>query len=161
MSIKKHTIPENTNSRPVYLDCNATTPMEPEVCELVSYYMDEEFGNAGSRTHDFGATAKRALENARQHVADLVEARREEVIFVSGATESCNLAILGLEAYAKEAGKRHIVTSAIEHHAVLEPFAELERRGFEVTLLPCGRNGRIDPDDLEQALRARHALGFP
>jgi cysteine desulfurase len=137
----------------VYLDCNATTPMEPEVLKSVRCFMEEEFGNAGSRTHQFGARAKKATQEARSAVAALVNSRPEEVIFTSGATESNNLALLGLQVHASAVGRRHIVSTAIEHKAVLEPLAALQSRGFEVTLVPPNMGGWIDPDAVEAALR--------
>lgn len=138
---------------PVYLDCNATTPLEPEVREILWQYLTDEYGNEGSRTHEFGARAKQAVQKARDQVASVVAARREEVIFTSGATESNNLAILGLKNAAQEAGRRHIITTVIEHKAVLEPFAALEREGFDVTLLPVGEGGFVDPAAVQAALR--------
>ena len=143
---------------PVYLDCNATTPIDPEVRELVLHFLDEEFGNAGSRTHSFGARAKQAVEGARDQIANVVSAKRDEVIFTSGATESNNLAILGLKQFAETSGKKHLITTAIEHKAVLEPFEQLEAEGFEVTRLPVDRSGRLSPADLENELRDETAL---
>jgi len=138
----------------VYLDCNATTPMEPVVLELVMKFMTEEYGNSGSRTHEYGNRAKVAIQNARDQVANAVGADREEVIFTSGATESNNLAILGLAAFGENSGKRHIISTEIEHKAVLEPLTFLRQRGFEVTLLPPEQGGYVDPDRLMGALRS-------
>src|SRR4051812_39270777 len=120
---------------PVYLDCNATTPVDPEVQTEFLRYVNEEFGNAGSRTHEYGARAKQAVQKARAQVAAVVKCQREEVIFTSGATESNNLAILGLRQYAEKTGRRHIIATAIEHKAVLEPLEFLTENGFEITLL--------------------------
>lgn len=142
----------------VYLDCNATTPMEPAVQELVLRFMVEEFGNSGSRTHEYGNRAKVAVQTARDQVATLVGADRDEVIFTSGATESNNLAILGLAAFAERSGKRHIISTQIEHKAVLEPLDSLRQRGFEITLLPSEPGGYVNPDDLRKALRADTVL---
>jgi cysteine desulfurase len=139
--------------KPVYLDCNATTPLDPEVREVLFRFLTEEYGNEGSRTHEFGARAKQAVQKARDQVAAVVEAKRDEVIFTSGATESNNLAILGLAEAGLAAGRTHVITSAIEHKAVLEPFDFLEAKGFEVTRLGCDRSGRIDPEELATALR--------
>ncbi|MDE1224940.1 cysteine desulfurase DndA [Vibrio aestuarianus] len=136
-----------------YLDCNATTPMAPEVAEIVSKYMFEEYGNAGSRTHEFGVRAKQATELARQQVADVVGVGKNEVIFTSGATESNNIAILGLRKWAKEQNKKHIITTRIEHKAVLEPAEILESEGFEVTYLDCDESGLISKESLANALR--------
>ncbi|RKZ53109.1 MAG: cysteine desulfurase DndA [Candidatus Parabeggiatoa sp. nov. 3] len=137
----------------IYLDCNATTPMEPKVREAVWKYMTEEWGNAGSRTHEFGARAKQAVQKARDQVAEVVACSREEVIFTSGATESNNLAILGLKAYGEQQTKRHIVSTQIEHKAVLEPLAVLEKSGFEVTLVPPTTGGWVEPTDILNAVR--------
>src|SRR3954453_5749976 len=106
---------------PVYLDCAATAPLDPRVRDVLFEHLDAAFGNAGSRTHDFGRRARAAVEQARQQVGAVVDASRGEVIFTSGATESNNLAILGLEPYGRAQGKLHIVVTAIEHHAVLGP----------------------------------------
>ena len=137
----------------IYLDCNATTPLDPVVREVFWHYLGEEYGNEGSRTHEFGARAKQAVQKARDQVAAVVAAKRDEVVFTSGATESNNLAILGLRGAGQNLGKRHIVTTAIEHKAVLEPCEALERDGFEVTRLPVGKGGFIDPTEVKSTLR--------
>lgn len=140
-------------SVPVYLDCNATTPLDPEVREVLFRYLDEEYGNAGSRTHDYGTRAKVAVQKARDQVAAIVGAKREEVIFTSGATESNNLAILGLREYGENTGRRHIISTAIEHKAVLEPLEQLAASGFEVTLLRPGADGIVTAQAVRTALR--------
>ncbi len=132
----------------IYLDCNATTPLNPKVVECVRFYMEQEYGNAGSRTHVFGAAAKAIVEKARDQVGKVVEASRDEVIFTSGATESNNLAILGLASWMKETEKTRLITTAVEHKAVLEPCSVLEARGFEVTYLSLGESGVLDPEHL-------------
>jgi cysteine desulfurase len=137
----------------VYLDCNATAPIEPLVSEAVIRFMTEEYGNAGSRTHEFGARAKQAVQNARDQVASLVKAKRDEVIFTSGATESNNLALLGLARHGTDTGHRHIVSTLIEHKAVLEPLEELASRGFEVTLVPPTSGGWVEPAAIQRAMR--------
>ena len=137
----------------VYLDCNATTPIEPEVLKVVIHYMSEEYGNAGSRTHQFGARAQQAVQKARDQVATVVGAKRDEVVFTSGATESNNIAILGLAPHGEATGRKHIVSTMIEHKAVLEPLEALEKRGFEVTLVPPTQGGWVDPDAVKAALR--------
>lgn len=139
--------------RPIYLDCNATTPVDPQVSAEVLAYMAHEFGNAGSRTHGYGQIAKERVNRARQEVGAVVEVKPDEVIFTSGATESNNLAILGLAAHGATTGKRHIISSQIEHKAVLEPLDILAKRGFDVTLLPPTSGGWIDPEGVRQALR--------
>lgn len=142
----------------VYLDCNATTPMELQVIEIMYKYMQFEFANAGSRTHEYGNIAKSAVENAREQIGLVVDADKSEVVFTSGATEANNLAILGLERYAKEEDKLHIVTSAIEHKAILEPVAHLATKGFDVTYLKPNEYGHISADELSKALRPSTAL---
>jgi cysteine desulfurase len=137
----------------VYLDCAATTPLEPLVREEVLRYLDEDFGNAGSRSHAYGQRARRAVEWARDRVAAVVDAQRGDVVFTSGATESNNLAILGLANHGLATGRRHIVTTAIEHHAVLEPTAELERRGFQVDRIDPDASGAVNADALLQVVR--------
>jgi cysteine desulfurase len=149
---------QKSSQHPVYLDCNATTPLDPEVREILVHYLTEEFANEGSRTHEYGANAKKAVQKARDQVAAVVAAKRDEVIFTSGATESNNLAILGLAEYGNSSGRKHIISSKIEHKAVLEPIEHLEQRGFEVTWLGCDPQGRICVDELESALRPETLL---
>ena len=144
---------KKTNNGPVYLDCNATTPIEPAVLDGLHRFLDEEYGNEGSRTHEFGVRAKRTVQRAREHIAAVVGAERENIVFTSGATESNNLALLGLAAYGERTGKRHVVSTTIEHHAVLEPLNELERRGFDITLVPPNPGGWIGPEEIMKALR--------
>lgn len=147
-----------TSESPVYLDCNATTPVEDEVLDAVVHHCRVEYGNAGSRTHAFGAEASRAVNRARRQVASVVEASWEEVIFTSGATESNNIAILGLADQALQEGRCHIISTQIEHKAVLEPLEELQRRGFEVTLVPPDSSGLVQPASICAALRPDTAL---
>ena len=141
-----------------YLDCAATTPIDPRVREEVLLYLDREFGNAGSRTHEFGRRARNAVESARDRVAAVVSASRGDVFFTSGATESNNLAILGLYEHGRATGRTHVITSRIEHHAVLEPVAELERRGFEVTWLDPTPGGWIEASAVRNVLRPQTLL---
>jgi len=136
-----------------YLDTAATTRVDERVAALVVHYMIEEFGNAGSRTHQRGATAKHAVERAREQVADVIAADPSDVVFTSGATESNNIAILGSQTAAAASGRRHFVTTAIEHKAVLEPFGRLEAAGFEVTIVPSRPDGTIDPEEVVAATR--------
>lgn len=136
----------------IYLDCNATTPIEPEVAKLVRQYMEEEFGNSGSRTHIFGKSAKSAVEKARQQIADVVDVQKDEVVFTSGATESNNIAILGLAAALRKKGKTHIITTAIEHKAVLEPCSYLESNGFTVSYLAPDLNGAVSIEAVKDAI---------
>lgn len=135
-----------------YLDCNASTQVDPEVLEVVIDHL-KRAGNASSRTHSAGLDANRAVQRARQQVALVVEADPAEVIFTSGATEANNLAILGLQEALEAAGRRHIVSSAIEHKAVLEPLQRLASRGFEVTLVAPEPDGAVDAAKLLAAVR--------
>jgi cysteine desulfurase len=136
---------------PVYLDCAATTPLDPRVRAGMLPYLDDEFGNAGSRTHEWGRRARSAVEHARDAVAAVVASSRGDVIFTSGATESNNLAILGLAAAAGD--RRHIVSTAIEHHGVLEPLEELARRGFAITLVAPEPGGGVAAEAILDAIR--------
>lgn len=140
-------------ARPVYLDFNATTPVDPRVASVVMEYMAYEFGNAGSRTHGYGQRAKERVARARVEVAQVVAADPSEVIFTSGATESDNLAILGLAPHGERIGRRHIVSTEIEHKAVLEPLEVLRRRGFEVDLVRPTPGGWVDPHAVRSVVR--------
>jgi len=137
----------------IYLDCNATSPLDPELREVFLRQLSTEFGNEGSRTHEFGTRSKQAVQKARDQVAAVVGANRDELTFTSGATESDNLAILGLRTTGREQGKLHVITSTIEHKAVLEPCDALEREGFTVTRLPVEPGGCVNPEELRKALR--------
>lgn len=141
------------SNSPIYLDCNATTPIEPQVAEVMVEYLTQEFGNAASRTHGYGVRAKRAVEGARESVAAVVGAKPDEVIFTSGATESNNLAILGLASFGQRTGRRHVITTSIEHKAVLEPAQHLASKGFEVSLVTPDRDGWVSSDAIRGALR--------
>jgi cysteine desulfurase len=141
------------NLYPVYLDCNATTPIEPIVCDKIRHYLECEFGNAASRTHIWGVKAKQAVQVAREQIAEVVKSKPDEVIFTSGATESNNLALLGLANHGKESGKRHILTTRIEHKAILEPLEWMSQQGFEIEYLSVGENGIVNTADLKSKLR--------
>lgn len=132
----------------IYLDYNATAPIHPEVLEAMVRTYRENFGNAGSRTHSFGQRASDAVEDARTKVARLLGVDKKEVLFTSGATESNNLALLGLAAWGAKVGKKHIISSTIEHNSVLAPLRVLAQRGFEVELVPVGEEGRVDAEDV-------------
>ncbi|WOD12067.1 IscS subfamily cysteine desulfurase [Pseudomonas sp. NyZ704] len=140
--------------QPIYLDYAATTPVDPKVAEkmVACLTLDGNFANPASRSHVYGWRAEEAVENARRQVADLVGADPREIIWTSGATESDNLAIKGV-AHARAARGRHIITSQIEHKAVLDSCHQLEREGFEVTYLKPGADGLITPEQLRAALR--------
>jgi len=135
----------------VYADHAATTPVDPRVVAAMLPYFSERFGNASS-IHAWGQDAREAVDRAREILASAVGAAPQEIVFTSGATEADNLAIIGA-AYAAEHRGKHIVTTAVEHHAVLEPCRFLAGRGFEITVLPVDRFGRVDPDDVRRALR--------
>lgn len=121
--------------------------------EIMKRYLEDDFGNEGSRTHEYGAHAKQAVQKARDEIGKIVGATRDEVIFTSGATEANNLAILGLAAHGEATGRKHIISTQIEHKAVLEPLEELERRGFEITLLSPNREGWVSSEQVKEALR--------
>lgn len=139
--------------RAVYLDCAATTATDPRVADTVMRLMVEEYGNAGSRTHSYGVSAQREVTIARERVATTLAAEPEEVVFTGGATESNNLALLGLAAFGTREGKKHIVSTAIEHKAVLEPLGRLREEGFEVTLVAPDRMGHVTAADVLAAIR--------
>ncbi|HZO99076.1 MAG TPA: cysteine desulfurase NifS [Terriglobia bacterium] len=139
------------NMRRVYLDNNATTPIDPEVFEAMRPYLVEHYGNASS-IHWFGQQARTAIEAAREKVARLINARSSEVIFTSGGTESDNAAIFGIVEAARSESK-HVITSSIEHHAVLHCAKALEKRGVNVSYLRAGSDGIVDPADVERAIR--------
>jgi cysteine desulfurase len=138
--------------RPVYLDHHATTPVDPAVVRAMLPFFTEKFGNPSGRQHVFGQEAHDAVEAARAQVAALLGARPDEIVFTSGATESNNLAVRGLARAAAERG-RHLVTTTIEHAAVLEPIRTLEREGFSVTRVGVGAEGIVDAAEVMRALR--------
>lgn len=135
---------------PVYLDCAATTPLDPRVGAEMRRFFEDEFGNAGSRTHGWGMRARAAVERARDHVAAVIGVSRGDVVFTSGATESNNLGILGLTHAVGKGGS--IVSTAIEHRAVLEPLQALERRGGRLTLVRPEPSGVVDPARVLEAV---------
>jgi cysteine desulfurase len=137
----------------MYLDCAATAPIDPHVLEVCVRYLSQDYGNASSRTHPEGAAARKGVEKARDQVAAVVCAGRGDIVFTSGATESNNLALLGLEAAGRASGKMHIVSTSIEHRAVLEPLEELERRGFRVTFVRPTSGGWVDPAAVADVVR--------
>lgn len=137
----------------VYLDCNATTPMEPAIQDAVLRYMTEEYGNSGSRTHEYGTRAKQAVQRARTQVATALGVDPEEVVFTSGATESDNIAILGLAPFGEKTQRRHIISSRLEHKAVIEPIEALRSRGFDITWVTPEPGGFVNPEEIGKALR--------
>jgi len=138
--------------RRVYLDHAATTPVRPEVVEIMNRYMLEIYGNPSS-IHGFGREARKGVDEAREQVASLIGAKPEEIVFTSGATEADNLAIKGIAEAQHKSGKRHIITSTIEHHAILHTCEYMEKHGYEVTYLPVDADGLVDPDDVKKAIR--------
>jgi cysteine desulfurase len=140
---------------PIYLDHHATTPVDEAVVEEMHPYFTEHYGNPASEDHVYGANAKRAVSEARDQIAEVINSRPEEIVFTSGATESDNLAIKGTAEYAAAHDRgNHIVTSVTEHEAVLEACEALEDKGFKTTYLPVDEYGRIDPADVEDAIRS-------
>ncbi|MFQ3621306.1 MAG: cysteine desulfurase family protein, partial [Spirochaetales bacterium] len=137
--------------KPIYLDYNATTPIAKEVADAMLPFLYGRFGNPSS-SHAYGIEAKQAVENARASIAQMIGALREEIIFTSGGSEANNLAIQGAALSLRERGN-HLITSSIEHPAVLEVCAALEKQGFQVTYLPIDSEGLLDPEEVRRALR--------
>jgi cysteine desulfurase len=137
---------------PIYLDYSATTPVDPRVAQKMIPYLTENFGNPASRSHSFGWTTEAAVEEARAHVAALVNCDSKELVWTSGATESINLALKGAAHFYRDKGK-HLVTVRTEHKATLDTMRELEREGFEVTYLDVLANGLLDLEAFKAALR--------
>jgi len=129
---------------PIYMDYHATTPVDPEVVEAMLPFFGEHFGNPSSRTHVFGWTAESAVETAREHLGHLIGCKPPEIVFTSGAGESDNLAVKGVAWASRDRGN-HIITTAIEHRAVLDACGRLEKEGFDVTYLPVDGTGVVDP----------------
>lgn len=143
--------------RPVYLDHHATTPVDPRVLKVMLPYFNEQFGNAASIDHEYGATAGHTVEKARRQIAGGINAQPDEIIFTSGATEADNLAIIGAaEQYA--ARGKHLITCVTEHKAVLDTCRHLERLGWAVTYLPVDRYGLVDPEDVRRAITPQTVL---
>jgi len=137
---------------PIYLDYNATTPTDPRVVEAMLPYFTEIYGNAASRNHSFGWTAEKAVSSARDMLGSLIGTSGKEIVFTSGATESNNIAILGVAEFHKDKG-RHIISSPIEHKAVIDPYHYLEQQGYDVTFLEVDAHGCINLGQLEQSIR--------
>jgi len=142
---------------PIYMDNNATTPLDPRVLEAMMPYLTTEFGNAASRSHPFGWKAEEAVDRAREQIAALIGGSEKEIVFTSGATESINLALKGAAEFYKEKGN-HIITVRTEHKATLDTAKRLERQGFEVTYLPTDKNGRISAQQLREAITDKTIL---
>jgi cysteine desulfurase len=142
----------SSHGSPIYLDYNATTPVDTRVLEKMLPYFTEKFGNAASKTHTYGWVADAAVEQARKQIAHLINAEPSEIIFTSGATEGINLILRGIGNLYQSKGK-HIITVQTEHKAVLDTCADLEKQGFEITYLAVDEKGLIDLKALEQAIR--------
>ncbi len=143
---------------PIFMDYHSTTPVDPRVLEEMLPYFTVKFGNAASRSHSFGWQAEEAVDCARERIAKLVGAQSEkEIVFTSGATESNNLALKGVAEFYKDRGD-HIITTVIEHKAVLDTCKRLEKEGFRVTYLPVGKDGLVDPDVVESAITDKTIL---
>lgn len=157
--LKQATIMDQGN-RPIYLDMQATTPTDPRVLDAMLPFLTGVFGNPHSRTHAYGWETEKAVEQAREHVANLIGADPKEIIFTSGATESNNMSIKGVARFFGRSGKKkkHIVTTQTEHKCVLDSCRHLQDEGFEVTYLPVQSNGLIRLEDLEAAIRPDTAL---
>jgi len=142
---------------PIYMDNNATTPLDPRVLEAMMPYLTTEFGNAASRSHPFGWKAEEAVDRAREQIAALIGGNEKEIVFTSGATESINLALKGAGEFYKEKGN-HIITVRTEHKATLDTAKRLERQGFDVTYLPTDKSGRISAQQLREAITDKTIL---
>jgi cysteine desulfurase len=142
---------------PIYMDNNATTPLDPRVLEAMMPYLTTEFGNAASRSHPFGWKAEEAVDRAREQIAALIGGNEKEIVFTSGATESINLALKGAAEFYREKGN-HLITVRTEHKATLDTAKRLERQGFEVTYLDTDKDGRISAAQLREAITAKTIL---
>jgi len=151
-SVELPVLKKHDDAHPIYLDYSATTPIDPRVAAKMIPYLTEEFGNPASRSHPYGWTAEKAVENAREEVAKLVGADPREIVWTSGATESNNLAIKGAANFYSGKGK-HIITVATEHKAVIDTVRELERQGFEATYLQPEPSGLLDLEKFKAAIR--------
>ncbi|TFK42457.1 cysteine desulfurase NFS1 [Crucibulum laeve] len=144
-------------TRPIYLDMQATTPVDPRVLDAMLPYLTDQYGNPHSRTHAYGWEAEQAVEDARKNVADLIGADAKDIVFTSGATESNNMSIKGVARFHKEK-KKHIITTQTEHKCVLDSCRKLGEEGFDITYLPVQKNGVIDLNELEAAIRPDTSL---
>ncbi|KAG6334733.1 hypothetical protein ID866_4351 [Astraeus odoratus] len=144
-------------TRPIYLDMQATTPVDPRVLDAMLPYLTDQFGNPHSRTHSYGWEAEQAIEDARKHLADLIGAEPKDIVFTSGATESNNMIIKGVARFNKEK-KKHVITTQTEHKCVLDSCRKLGEEGFEITYLPVESNGLVNLETLDAAIRPDTAL---
>ncbi len=143
---------------PIFMDYHSTTPVDPRVVDQMLPYFTTKFGNAASRSHQFGWEAEEAVDYARERIAGLIGAKdSKEIVFTSGATESDNLALKGVAEFYKDRGN-HVITTVTEHKAVLDTCKRLEKEGYEVTYLGVGKDGRVDPDDVKKAITDKTIL---
>lgn len=156
--LKQATVMEE-GQRPIYLDMQATTPLDPRVLDAMLPFYSGLYGNPHSRTHAYGWETDKAIEKAREHIANLIGADPKEIIFTSGATESNNMSVKGVARFFARSGKkRHIITSQTEHKCVLDSCRHLQDEGFDVTYLPVQSSGLINMEELEAAMRPDTAL---
>merc|ERR1719419_1472564 len=148
---------EKDGIRPLYLDAQATTPLDPRVLDSMLPYMTSFYGNPHSRIHAYGWESEAAMETSREQVADLINADPKEIIFTSGATESNNISVKGVARFYK-GKKNHVITTQTEHKCVLDSCRQLEAEGFEVTYLPVNTQGQISLEELEANLTEETAL---
>lgn len=151
---------ENVRKRPIYLDNQATTPIDPRVLDKMMPFMIDIYGNSHSRSHTYGWEADDFIEKSRTHISNLINCKSKEIIYTSGATESNNLAIRGLAYFYKNnlKNKNHIITSQIEHKCVLSSCRQLEQEGFNITYLPVNSEGLIDIDELKNSINDKTIL---
>ena len=156
--LKQATIMDE-GTRPIYLDMQSTTPVDPRVLDAMLPFFTGLYGNPHSRTHAYGWETDKAVEQAREHIANVIGADPKEIIFTSGATESNNMSIKGVARFFGRGGKKnHIITTQTEHKCVLDSCRHLQDEGFEVTYLSVGKNGLVDMEELEKAIRPETAL---
>jgi len=159
LDVLKQATVMDEGQRPIYLDMQATTPVDPRVLDAMMPFYTGFYGNPHSRTHAYGWESEKAVEEAREHIAALIGADPKEIIFTSGATESNNMSIKGVARFFGRSGKKkHVVTSQTEHKCVLDSCRHLQDEGFEVTYLPVQHNGLIDLEKLKEAIRPDTAL---
>lgn len=156
-TIKDSTIQVDVEGRPLYLDAQATTPLDPRVLDSMLPYLTSYYGNPHSRTHAYGWETEKAVEKARKQIADLIGSDPKEIIFTSGATESNNISVKGVARFYRRT-KKHVITTQTEHKCVLDSCRALEGEGFEVTYLPVKKTGLLDLEQLEAAIRPDTAL---
>lgn len=151
--VDKESVGTSLSSRPIYLDAQATTPVDPRVLDKMLPFLTNQYGNPHSRTHAYGWEAEAAVNEARSHLGELIGANEKDMIFTSGATESNNLAIKGVARFYGRSGKKHIITLQTEHKCVLDSCRYLQDEGFDVTYLPVQNDGTVDLELLKKSIR--------